>query len=67
MDLRKPRKDAQGRIAESGEMVVFVAGERPIFGTQILYFVDPVFERRATIDPPATGSTRRAPKLFQAV
>lgn len=66
MDLRKPRKDAQGRIAESGEMVVFVAGERPILGTQILYFVDPVFTRRAAIDPPATGSTRRAPKRFQA-
>lgn len=67
MDLKKPRKDDGGRIVESGEMVIFTAGERPIFGTQILYFLDPVFGRRATADPPATGSTRRETKLFQAV
>ena len=62
MDLKKPRKDDSGQIVESGEMVVFVAGERPIFGTQILYFLDPVFGRRAMIEPPVTGSTRREPK-----
>ena len=67
MGLRKPRKDDQGRIAESGEMVVFVAGERPILGTQILYFMDPVFARRAAIDPPPSGSIRHKPKMFQAV
>jgi type IV secretion system protein VirD4 len=67
MDLKKPRKDDSGQIVESGEMVVFMAGERPIFGTQILYFVDPVFTRRATIEPQVTGSTRCEPKLFQAV
>jgi hypothetical protein len=48
-------------------MVVFIAGERPIFGTQILYFLDPVFERRARIGSPVTGSTRCKPKLFQVV
>ena len=47
MDLKKPQTDEDGQIVESGEMVVFVAGERPIFGTQILYFLDPVFARRA--------------------
>jgi type IV secretion system protein VirD4 len=65
MGLRKPRKDGGGQIVESGEMVVFVAGERPIFGTQILYFLDPVFARRAMIEPPASGSTRQEPKRFQ--
>jgi type IV secretion system protein VirD4 len=67
MDLAKPRKDDNGQIVESGEMVVFIAGERPIFGTQILYFLDPVFERRARIGSPVTGSTRCKPKLFQVV
>ena len=42
MALRKPQKDDDGHILESGEMVVFVAGERPIKGTQILYFIDPI-------------------------
>ena len=65
MDLKKPRLDENGRIVESGEMVVFVAGERPIFGTQILYFLDPTFARRARIEPPASGTTRARPKVFQ--
>jgi len=67
MDLKKPQTNGDGKIVESGEMVVFLAGERPIFGTQILYFLDPVFSERVKIDPPVTGSTRREPKLFQAV
>ncbi|MDT7953489.1 MAG: type IV secretory system conjugative DNA transfer family protein [Acetobacteraceae bacterium] len=66
MDLKKPRRDEDGRIVESGEMVVFMAGERPIFGTPILYFLDPTFERRARIEPPASGATRARPKVFQA-
>ena len=67
MDLKKPQKNADGQIGESGEMVVFLAGERPIFGTQILYFIDPVFSKRATIDPPVTGATLRVAKPFRAV
>ena len=57
MALRKPRKDDDGRILESGEMVVFIAGERPIKGTQILYFIDPVFSVRARMPAPASGTT----------
>lgn len=52
MTLKKPVKDANGRLIEPGEMVVFLGGESPIRGTQILYFLDPVFERRAKIRPP---------------
>jgi len=52
MELHKPRKDAKGAIVEHGEMVVFLAGERPIRGTQILHFEDPVFQRRAAVPPP---------------
>jgi len=59
MALRKPRKDDGGRILESGEMVVFVAGERPIKGTQILYFIDPTFSARARMPAPASGTTLR--------
>jgi type IV secretion system protein VirD4 len=66
MDLKKPRRDAEGRIVESGEMVVFMAGERPIFGTPILYFLDPTFARRARIEPTASGAARARPRVFQA-
>ena len=61
--LKKPRKartrDGKEVIAEAGEMVVFVAGENPIKGTQVLYFLDPVFRRRAAIPAPPSGSTIR--------
>lgn len=46
-------------------MVVFMAGERPIFGTPILYFLDPTFARWARIEPPEGGATRARPKMFQ--
>ena len=57
MRLRKPKKDAEGRIIESGEMVIFIAGEAPIKGTQILYFMDETFDRRAKIIAPESGCT----------
>ena len=70
MTLRKPQKerDADGKevITEAGEMVVFVAGENPIRGTQILYFLDPLFRQRAAVPAPASGSTRPRSKGFRA-
>jgi type IV secretion system protein VirD4 len=68
--LKKPRKarDGDGKevITEAGEMVVFVAGENPIRGTQVLYFLDPIFRQRAAIPAPATGSTVTRAKGFRA-
>ncbi|MDA8247977.1 MAG: type IV secretory system conjugative DNA transfer family protein [Rhodospirillales bacterium] len=65
MGLKKPRRDETGQVVEAGEMVVFIAGERPILGTPILYFRDPVFARRARIAPPPSGATRPRPNAFQ--
>jgi type IV secretion system protein VirD4 len=68
--LRKPQKepDANGKeiITEAGEMVVFVAGENPIKGTQILYFLDPLFRQRAAVPAPASGSIKPRTKGFRA-
>jgi type IV secretion system protein VirD4 len=70
MTLRKPQKerssDGKEVITEAGEMVAFVAGERPIKGAQILYFLDPLFRRRAAIPAPVSGSTRTRSKGFRA-
>lgn len=67
--LKKPQKergrDGKEVITEAGEMVVFVAGENPIRGTQVLYFLDPLFRRRAAIPAPATGSTMQAVTKFR--
>ena len=53
MRLPSPVKDGDGNILEAGDMLIFVAGHSPIYGKQILYFIDPVFSARARIPAPA--------------
>jgi hypothetical protein len=35
-------------------MLIFIAGQTPIFGKQLLYFQDPVLQKRSAIKPPQT-------------
>lgn len=53
--LRLPssQKDSSGKVIAPGDMLIFTAGQRPIYGRQILYFLDPVFSARAKIEAPA--------------
>lgn len=60
MRLPGPRKDDYDNILEPGEMLVFVAGNPVIRGRQILYFLDPVFDKRSRMPPPAKSDTVRA-------
>lgn len=53
MRLKAPVKDERDHIVEAGDVLVFVAGHAPIYGTQSLFFVDPVFVERGKIEPPA--------------
>lgn len=48
-------KDDSGKIVSPGDMLVFVAGSAPIYGRQILYFLDPTFSARSKILAPATS------------
>lgn len=53
--LKPPKKTGAGsseRIIGPGQMLIFVSGHHPILGTQMLYFLDPVFTERAAIAPP---------------
>jgi type IV secretion system protein VirD4 len=53
--LRPAQKQGTGeaeRITEGGDMLIFVAGQRPIYGRQMLYFQDPVLLQRSSIAPP---------------
>ena len=52
MRLPGAQKDAQGNIISAGDMLIFVAGYSPIYGSQILYFIDSTFLERAKITPP---------------
>ncbi len=56
MRLRSPQKAANDLIVEPGDMLIFVAGHAPVFGTQSLYFLDPVFSERAKLPVPKTDS-----------
>ncbi len=57
MRLPGPTKDATGRITAPGDMLVFCAGQPPIYGKQILYFLDPVFSQRARIAAPGKSDS----------
>ncbi|MBI2772565.1 MAG: type IV secretory system conjugative DNA transfer family protein [Burkholderiales bacterium] len=57
MRLPAARKDASGNVEEAGDMLVFMAGHSPIYGKQILYFMDPVFSERAKVPAPAMSDT----------
>jgi hypothetical protein len=57
MRLPGPIKEGQGeaqRIVTPGAMLIFIAGQSPIFGKQLLYFQDPVLQKRSAIKPPHT-------------
>ncbi len=53
--IRKSKKSKTG--IESGDMLIFTAGHSPIYGRQILHFVDPVFSQRSKIAPPAVSDS----------
>lgn len=46
------KKSLTGEITKPGAMLIFVAGFAPIFGTQILYFRDALFQHRASLAAP---------------
>jgi type IV secretion system protein VirD4 len=55
MRLPGPVKEGQGesqRIVSPGAMLIFIAGQSPIFGKQLLFFQDPTLSKRSAIRPP---------------
>jgi len=51
MALPGIRKGFWGRIIP-GDMLIFIAGQRPIYGRQWLYFQDKVLKKRVALPPP---------------
>ena len=52
MRLPGPIKDVYQNITEPGDMLVFAAGFPPVYGKQILHFLDKTFSERSKIDAP---------------
>lgn len=71
--LPGPKKNSTGDIIEAGDMLIFPSGFSPIYGRQILYFIDPEFSRRSRIEAPlksdslATETIAPAPERSQAI
>lgn len=63
MTLRKPLRDPEGWFIDPGDLMVLIAGERPIQGAPILYYLDRVFRGRAMVPPPPVSGaiSRTAP------
>ena len=50
---RKSGKGAAEHIVAPGHMLIFVSGQHPILGTQMLYFLDPTLKALSEIPAPA--------------
>ena len=57
MRLPGALKDGSGKITKPGDMLIFPAGFSPIYGSQILYFLDSEFLKRAQIVAPEKSDT----------
>lgn len=53
--LPAPQKEGS-KITKAGDMLIFVAGQPPIYGRQILYFLDPVFTERVKVEAEGTDT-----------
>ena len=56
MALPGLRTNARGKFLSAGDMLIFVAGNPPIYGRQVPYFIDPVLMERAKMPPPQKTS-----------
>jgi type IV secretion system protein VirD4 len=59
MRIRPAQKKGEGdmqRIVAPGDMLIFVSGQYPILGKQMLYFSDPVLRMRSEMPPPKGSS-----------
>ncbi len=52
MRLPGIKKNTKGQAVEGGDMLIFPAGSAPVYGRQILYFLDPELKKRSEIPPP---------------
>jgi len=55
MSLPSLKKNDRGVVVDSGDMLIFIAGNSPIYGKQILYFNDMIFSARAKVHPPLSS------------
>lgn len=57
LPLQKQGDGAAERVIGPGQMLIFISGQYPILGTQMLYFLDPVLNARAELPPPTDRMT----------
>ena len=62
--LRLPgaKKDNHQKILEPGDMLIFISGQSPIYGKQVLFFKDEVLTARANVLPPTKKESIAIPR-----
>ena len=53
MRLALPERDARRERMRPGDSLIFVAGQPPAYGQQIVYFTDRILAARAAIKAPS--------------
>lgn len=53
---QKVKVSGEERIVGRGDMLIFVAGQNPIYGTQPLYFMDDTYVKRSSVTRAETSS-----------
>lgn len=60
----KKKVNGEERIVGRGDMLMFVAGQNPIYGTQPLYFMDETYLKRSSVQR-AAGSSKLPRKVAE--
>lgn len=64
--LRMPGPEKENELIKNeGDMIIYVAGFPAIYGRQLLYFKDPVFDARSKVPAPAVTDRIRSSAKFE--
>lgn len=65
--MRMPPPIKKGeQVVSGGDMLIFIAGFPAIYGKQMPYFLDPVFQARSSVNPPDISDTIPGREVFHA-
>ena len=66
MRLKGPAKNNAGDITRPGDLLVFISGFRPIYGTQMLYFLHKEMNARSRMPAPLIDNLREGDRVPEA-
>ena len=65
MRMPPPIKEGE-QVISGGDMLIFIAGFPAIYGKQMPYFLDPVFQARSSVNPPDVSDSIPGREAYHA-